>query len=134
MLRWLHNALRSKRESLTGAPAIRRQKTYSADSGYVYQYHYEGSRAIEGGREYVFMATASRRAEFPVTVALRDSALNSWQRSHGRDLTGPERFAIAKLSMKRAFDERSSPDLMRRAVEPDSALVEEILNALGLDE
>jgi hypothetical protein len=134
MLRWLHNALCSKRGPLTGAPAIRRQKTYSAESGYVYQYYYEGSRAIEGGREYVFMATAGRRAEFPVAVVLRDSALDPWQRSHGRDLTGPERFAVAKLSMKRAFDERGSPDLMRHFVEPDSSLVEEILIALGVDE
>jgi len=133
MLRWLHNALRSKRELLTGAPAIRRQKTYSADSGYVYQYHYQGSRGIADGREYVFMVTAGRRSEFPVTVSLRESALQPWQRHHGRDLTGPERFAVAKLSMKRAFDERESPDLMRDAVQPDSTAVEEILTSLGVD-
>jgi hypothetical protein len=134
MLRWLQNALRSKREPLTGAPAIRRQKTYSADSGYVYQYHFEGSRTVKGGREYVFMATAGRRAEFPVTVALYDAALEPWQRRFGRDLSGPERFAVAKLSMKRAFDERRSPDLMRHPVEPDSTTVEDILTTLGVDE
>jgi hypothetical protein len=133
MLRWLHNALRFKRESLSGAPPIRRHKTYSAESGYVYQYHYEGSRGIEDGREYVFMATAARRAEFPVIVALRESAVEPWQTRHGRELTGPERFAIAKLSMKRAFDERGSPDLMRDTVEPDSIAVEEILTMLGVD-
>jgi len=41
MLNWL----RKKKEApLTGAPAVRRQKTYSAESGYVYQYFYEGQR------------------------------------------------------------------------------------------
>ena len=29
---------------LTGAPAVRRLKSYSAQSGYVYQYFYEGQR------------------------------------------------------------------------------------------
>jgi hypothetical protein len=133
MLRWLHNALRSKREPLSGAPVIRRHKTYSADSGYVYQYHYEGSRGIEGGREYVFMATSGRGREFAVTVVLYEAALEPWQIRHSRVLTGPERFAIAKLSMKRAFDERDSPNLMRDAVEPDSTAVEEILTMLGVD-
>ena len=37
--------LRKKKDApLTGAPAVRRQKTYSAESGYVYQYFYEGQR------------------------------------------------------------------------------------------
>ena len=133
MLRWLHNALRSKRKPLSDAPSIRRQKTYSAESGYVYQYHYTGSRGLPDGREYVFMATAGRRAEFPVTVVLRDAALEPWQRRHGRELTAPERFAVAKLSMKRAFDERESPDLMRGTIEPASDAVEEILAMLGVD-
>jgi hypothetical protein len=133
MLRWLHNALRSKREPLTGAPAIRRHKTYSAESGYVYQYQYSGSRAIPDGREYVFMATAARCAEFPVTVVLHDAALEPWERRHRRALTAPERFAVAKLSMKRAFDERESPDLMRDTVEPASDAVDEILTMLGVD-
>ena len=33
-----------KDEPLAGAPPVRRLKTYSARSGYVYQYRYQGSR------------------------------------------------------------------------------------------
>jgi hypothetical protein len=42
---------------LSGAPAIRRMKTYSAQSGYVYQYFYEVQRP---GTEFVFSVSADR--------------------------------------------------------------------------
>ena len=54
MLDWLR---KKKQAPLTGAPPVRRQKTYSAESGYVYQYFYEGQRAAErngsAGAQYV---------------------------------------------------------------------------------
>ena len=35
-------------EPLRGRPKVRREKIYSADSGYVYQYFYEGFRLLAG--------------------------------------------------------------------------------------
>src|SRR5687768_9163503 len=93
MIQWLRNALTPKATPLTGAPAIRRRKTYSAESGYVYQYHYQGSREIAGGREYVFEVSPGRGAAFPVSVLLMESALAPWERAHGHRLSAPERFA-----------------------------------------
>jgi len=60
-----HVRLVSKKEApLTGAPAVRRQKTYSAESGYVYQYYYEGQRPASrdgsSGIEFVFNVSADR--------------------------------------------------------------------------
>src|SRR5262245_516355 len=46
-----------KKAPLTGVPAVRRMKTYSAQSGYVYQYYYEGRRDLSSsdpGVEFVF--------------------------------------------------------------------------------
>ena len=60
---------------LSGAPAIRRMKTYSAQSGYVYQYFYEGQRPLrgaEGGTEFVFSVSADRKTWHPVSVLVGD--------------------------------------------------------------
>jgi hypothetical protein len=133
VFRRLIDAFRPKPEPLTGAPPVRRQKTYSAESGYVYQYHYEGSRPLEGGREYVFAATSGRGAPFAVSVRLLESAIEPWEQSHGRALGQQERFALAKLSMKQAFDEREGPDRMRAAVEPTAEQIEGILGMLGVE-
>jgi hypothetical protein len=133
VFRRLINALRPKPEPLTGAPRVSRQKTYSAGSGYGYQYHSEGSRGFAGGREYVFLATSGRGEPFPVSVKLHETVVRVWEQSHGRELSRQERFALAKLSMKQAFDERESPDQMRAAVEPTAAEVDEILTMLGVD-
>ncbi len=48
---------------LTGAPAVRRMKTYSAQSGYVYQYYFEGYRPlpVESGVEFVFQISSDRK-------------------------------------------------------------------------
>ena len=80
--------LRKKQEApLTGAPPVRRQKTYSAESGYVYQYFYEGQRAAErdgsAGAQYLFSVSSDRKSSGPVSVFLSEQALGSWQIGHG---------------------------------------------------
>ena len=55
---------------------MRRQKTYSAESGYVYQYFYEGQRAAtrdgDAGAEYVFNVSADRKSSFSLSVFVGD--------------------------------------------------------------
>ena len=55
-VRMLRDFFTKKAVPLSGAPPIRRLKTYSAQSGYVYQYFYEGQRPLRGeaGTEFVF--------------------------------------------------------------------------------
>jgi hypothetical protein len=61
---------------------VRRHKSYSAASGYVYQYFYEGYRAAGPETEFVFQASADRKAFFPVSVVLPDAVAAQWEREH----------------------------------------------------
>ena len=133
MLEWLR---KKKGAPLTGAPAVRRQKTYSAESGYVYQYFYEGQRAAkrdgETGTEYVFNVSADRRSSFPLSVFVSDQALEEWQAEHGRQLGSTERYAVAKMALFQAFDRRPSPAEMTSEARVSAADVETILTTLDI--
>jgi len=125
-----------KETPLTGAPAVRRLKTYSAQSGYVYQYCYEGQRRFqhsgESGTEFVFNISADRRTWRACKVLLPDSAVTSWEGAHERELSATERYAIAKMALFQAFDERATPALMKADIVVRSADVEAIVETLGL--
>jgi hypothetical protein len=131
--RWLSR----KPQSLTGAPAVRRQKTYSGQSGYVYQYYYEGHRPYkrdrDTGTEFVFDVSADRKASMPVSVLLSDTAIEDWESRHGRTVHGSERYAIAKMALFQAFDERPTPAAMSADVRVRAADVEAILITLGIE-
>ena len=75
------NFFSKKTVPLTGAPSVRRQKTYSAQSGYVYQYFYEGMRPHGRGTEFVFTVSADRKTSHPVSVRIEDAALGQWERA-----------------------------------------------------
>ena len=101
---------RKKEAPLTGAPTVRRQKTHSAESGYVYQYFYEGQRPAKRdgkpGIQFVFNVSADRKTSFPVSVFVSDEALEGWQQGHARELGSTERYAIAKMALFQAFGAR----------------------------
>ena len=94
---------------LLGRPPIRREKAYAADSGYVYQYTYEGYRAAMRadsiGREYVFECTSDRAARFRLAVFAPDESFAAWERNTGRDLDVVERYAIVKMQLFAILDE-----------------------------
>lgn len=116
---------------------MRRLKTYSAQSGYVYQYFYEGHRPFrhtgETGTEFVFSLSADRKNWNDLSVLLSDQALIEWERTHQRDLSSTERYAIAKLALFQAFDERTTPEQMKQEVRVRQADVEAIVETLGLE-
>jgi len=122
-----------KSPPLAGAPPVRRQKTYSAASGYVYQYYYQGHRPARGGVEYAFDVSADRKTSFAVFVLVTDEALNTWERAHRRDLVANERYAIAKMALFQAFDDRPDPAGMRAPIRVRPADADEILTKLGLE-
>ena len=126
---------RKKTAPLSGAPAVRRQKTYSAQSGYVYQYFYEGHRATspERGTEYVFNVSPDRKTSFPVSVLVSEDAMESWQDHSGRTLSAAERYAIAKMALFQSFDERESPEAMRDTVHVTPDDVRAFLTTLNID-
>ncbi|MFB3779411.1 MAG: hypothetical protein ACE141_17465 [Bryobacteraceae bacterium] len=124
---------RKRPPPLTGARAVRREKTYSAESGHAYRYFFCGQRPAGRGVEYVFEASGGREAFRPVSIFLDEAALAVWQSAHERELTAPERYAIAKLSLLRTFDSCPAPAAMPARVTVTPAAVASILETLGRD-
>jgi hypothetical protein len=121
---------------LRGAPPVRRIKTYSAQSGYVYQYCYEGQRQApnEGGVEFAFLACADRRNWHEVSVVVHAPPVAAWEHAHGRTLSSTEWYALAKMSLFAAFDERATPEEMHgRPVHLSESDVARIMDLLGRD-
>ena len=89
---------------------VHRIKSYTADTGYVWQYHFEEVRSQQtrsgrAGSEYVFVVSRDRKTSYPVPVFLSREALDSWAAAHGRPLSGAEQYAAVKMRLFRAFDE-----------------------------
>jgi hypothetical protein len=120
---------------------VRRMKTYTGATGYVYQYYFVGKRPAMPDRdgatsapatEYIFDVTSDRKSLFAVTVVVEQAAVDWWRESHGRALTDPEQYAAAKLRLMQAFDEVEDmyADGLRLSV--DGAGLETLLETLNL--
>lgn len=137
MIDWLALFRLKKNAPLSGAPAVRRQKSYTADSGYVYQYYYQGHRPAKqdgsGGTEHVFDVSADRQSSFPVTVFIAEDVVRAWEQGHDRELNATERYAVAKLALFQAFDEREAPPNMRDPVSVRPADIDGIMEKLDAD-
>ena len=135
-LAMLRNFFGKRTSPLTGAPAVRRLKSYSAQSGYVYQYSYEGQRPFhsggESGAEFVFTVSADRKTFHPLSVLVGDGAVRAWEEAHARTLASTERYAVSKMALFQAFDERATPPLMKQEVRVRAADVAAIIETLGL--
>jgi hypothetical protein len=127
---------KKKPQPLTGTPTVRRAKIYSSQSGYVYEYYYEGHRDFrsggEHGTEFVFSLSSDRKNWRSTSVLVSDEAVGAWESSHARRLSSTERYAIAKIALFQAFDERPEPALMQDEVRVRNADVEGIIETLGL--
>ncbi len=123
--------------ALSGAPTVRRLKTYSAQSGYVYQYFYEGQRPLphknEPGTEFVFTVSADRKTSHPLSVLVPEDALRAWEQAHAHTLSSTERYAVSKMALFQAFDERATPELMKQEIRVRAADVAAILETLDIE-
>ena len=119
--------------------ALRRIKSYTAQTGFVYQYYFVGNRkaladAPEApGTEYIFDATADRHSVYAVSVFLRQDALDAWALTHGRSLTDAEQYAAAKSRLLQGLDDIADIAADPRRLLIDSENIEEILAPLNLD-
>lgn len=130
---WWRELLQRKTDNARPV-ASGRPRSYAADSGYVYEYVFVGFRRLKGREpayEYVFSVTAARRPPCPVVVRLTDAAQAVWVRDH-RELSASERYGIAKLSLKRAFDRWEGPTGVCGQIQPDPAEILEIAQGLDL--
>lgn len=111
--RWFSPKTKNKtvedRNQLRGAPATPRLKTYSAETGFVYQYVYRGyrDRDDEPGLAYRFSVTRDRKTYFFVTVILSLDAKEQWQQMSGRELLDVEGYAVSKMALFAALDGHS---------------------------
>ena len=121
---------------LTGAPQVRRMKVYSARSGYVYHYYYLGRREAAGshapGTEFVFDVSADRKSFRQLAVVIPAGSLEPWETASGRTLAANEIYAVAKIALFQAFDERPGPALMATPVHVRAADANSILEELGI--
>ncbi len=116
---------------------VRRIKNYNAETGYVWQYHFEEVRpSPEGsgrGDEYVFVVSRDRKTSYAVPVFLRREALDAWAAAHGRPLSGAEQYAAVKMRLFRAFDEVEDLQPAGEALEVSPENIAELLAPLNLD-
>ncbi|HSH17185.1 MAG TPA: hypothetical protein VLD18_14180 [Verrucomicrobiae bacterium] len=115
-------------------------KSYSAATGYVYQYYFyeveKSRRGSAAGNEYTYMVSADRKNVFPLRIFVRRDALDRLGNATGRSLTGTEEYAVAKMRLFQAFDEMEN--LAKGAVEAppelqvDESNLESLLAALDL--
>ncbi len=115
--------------------AVRRLKTYTGQTGYVYQYYFVGQRlALEGepATEYVFDVSSDRRSFFAVSIFVQESALRAWAASHGRGLSEPEQYAIGKMALFQAFDEVSDVAGSARRFVVTPEIIESLVETLDL--
>lgn len=123
---------RSDDAELRGAPAIRRVKNYAALSGYAYEYFFRGYRDVYGGRQFVFSLSGDRKTWFDLYVCLAGDAAAEWERERACALGDRELYAVAKLALFSAFDERANPAEMRSAVDVTADMAVALLEKLDL--
>jgi hypothetical protein len=118
---------------------VRRVKTYTAQTGYVYEYYFVGSRAALDGdpfapsTEFVFDVSPDRKSVFAVSVFLQPRALETFAAEHGRSLSDPEQYAAAKLRLLQGFDEISNMLQDGRRLILDATSLATLLESVGID-
>jgi hypothetical protein len=115
---------------------VRRVKSYSAASGIVYQYYFyeirPARRGLVTGTEYVYMVSADRKGVFPLGIFVRRDAVRQWAEKTGRDLTGTEEYAVAKMRLFQAFDELEGLAVPLPNLQVDETNLESLLAQLDL--
>lgn len=116
---------------------VRRIKTHSAQTGYVYEYYFVGRRRALPNElpstEFVFDVSSDRKTRYAVSIFLLDAALDHWAASHARPLTEPEQYAAAKMRLLRAFDEIDDMLNHGRRLALDTPELGDLLAELGVE-
>lgn len=132
------NWFRPKSAPLTGAPSIRRIKSYSAQSGYLYRYSFEGSRpAPDRAIEYVFRiftgpVSSDSQDGALVTVRIPAASIRAWEQPRSRHLSSAERYAVAKLALFQSFDDCPAPSHLLPEISVRPADLTAILDTLDI--
>ena len=118
---------------------VRRMKTYTAATGYVYQYYFVGKREALAGEvegpatEFIFDVTPDRKNTYAASVFLLKNAVDAWAAAHGRSLSETEQYAAAKLRLFQGFDEVEKFRESGRHLLIEYQNLEELLGTLGIE-
>jgi hypothetical protein len=118
---------------------VRRLKTYTAQTGYVYQYYFVGQRAAlasdpeSPATEYIFDVTSDRKTTFAVSVFLGPAAMQAWSAARQRPLSQPECYAAVKLRLMQGFDEIGDMLKSGRRLRVQPSEICDLLASIGID-
>lgn len=115
---------------------VRRIKSYSAATGYVYQYQFQdvhpAPQGAAPGNEYVYYVSADRKTMFPVHIFVPRKAIEHWSKANGRALTGTEEYAIAKMRLFQGLDDIDNFATSRPNLAVDESNLPALLERLDL--
>ncbi len=113
-----------------------RVKSYSAATGYVYQYYFyeveKSKRGAVAGTDYLYMVSADRKHVFPLRIFVVKDALEKWSARTGRQFTGTEEYAVAKMRLFQAFDELEGLSEKTPNLTVDESNLDALLSQLDL--
>ena len=118
---------------------VRRLKTYTSQTGYVYEYYFVGKRSaltddpLAPATEYVFDISSDRKTTYALSVFLSPQAVESFATSRGRAATEPEQYAAAKMRLLQALDEIADMLQHGRRLTLDAAALAALLESVGID-
>ena len=119
--------------------SVRRVKTYTAQTGYVYEYYFVGQRPalsddpLAPSTEFIFDVSSDRKSIFAVSVFLLPRALENFVADRGRRLSYPEQYAAAKLRLQQGFDEVANMVKDGRRLVLESEMLLTLLQSVGID-
>ena len=118
---------------------VRRVKTYTAQTGFVYEYYFVGKREALAGdpfapsTEFIFDVSSDRKTIFAVSIFLPARALDEYSADRGRILSEPEQYAAVKLRLMQGFDEITNMLQDGRRLMLDAATLPALLESIGID-
>ena len=115
-------------DELRGTPAIRRLKTYRAESGFTWSYHYEGYRqeaTPRAAQAFVFTLQGGSGPAGRLLIVIPESTLASVRERTGVSVSSREAYALAKMHLFSVLDREEPP-------EPDSRWELDLDTALAI--
>ena len=118
---------------------VRRLKTYTSQTGYVYEYYFVGKRTalpddpLAPAVEYIFDISSDRKTTCAVSVFLSPRVLETYSANRGRILSEPEQYAAAKMRLLQALDEIADMLQHGRRLTLDVEVLSALLESVGID-
>ena len=132
MFGWIKRWFGARAASPVPVAKARRVKTYQAESGYVYQYTFDGRHCRGRETEFVFSVSVDRKADRRVLIVLPETSIAAYEKEKDRRLAENERYGMAKIGLFRLFDAGGKPDQVWQGSRIEQAQAREFIEVLGL--